>query len=81
MYVDNPGWRWHFYSGVAYESLGYVWALTGDTRYLRAGWVSHRRNLAIAPGLIGTTLADWWRANLRYMGWADQAGMLTDLPM
>lgn len=81
MYVDNPGWRWNYYSGVAYESLGYAWQLTGDLRYLRAGWRSHRRNLATGSGLIGTTLADWWRGNLRYMAWADRAGLLTDLPL
>ena len=81
MYVDNPGWRWNYYSGVAYESLGYVWSLTGQTRFLQLGWLAHRRCLT-STGLsqmTGTTLADWWRGNLRYMAWADQAGLLTDL--
>jgi hypothetical protein len=81
MYVDNPGWRWNYYSGVAYEALGEAWALTGDLRYLQAGWRSHRRNLVTQASLIGTTLADWWRGNLRYMAWADRAGLLTDLPV
>lgn len=81
MYVDNPGWRWNYYSGVAYEPLGYAWQLTGDVRYLQAGWRSHRHNLRTLDGLTGTVLADWWRGNLRYMHWADRAGLLTDLPV
>ena len=82
MYVDNPGWRWNYYSGVAYESLGYAWELTGDRRYLEAAWLAHRRGLTSRgmSMLTGTALADWWRGNLRYMYWADKAGLLTDLP-
>jgi len=86
VYVQAPDYRMSFYSGVAIESLGYVWQLTGDARYLQAGWVAHRHALG-AWGLrtmttfIGTTLADWWRGNLRYMYWADRAGMLTDVPV
>ena len=81
MYVDNPGWRWNYYSGVAYESLGYVWSLTGDLRYLQLGHLGHRRGLSSTgmSVLTGTTLADWWRGNLRYLYWADRAGVLTDL--
>ncbi|MCC7354987.1 MAG: hypothetical protein IT330_14680 [Anaerolineae bacterium] len=81
MYVDNPGWRWNYYSGVAYESLGYAWQLTGDKRYLETGWLAHRRGLTSRgmSMLTGTALADWWRGNLRYMYWADKAGLLTDL--
>lgn len=84
IYVTAPGFRWNYYSGVAFESLGYVWQLTGDQRYLEAVWLGHRHALgawgvgAMAT-LTGTTLADWWRGNLRYMYWADQAGLLRDL--
>jgi rhamnogalacturonyl hydrolase YesR len=83
MYVDAPGWRRNYSSGVAFESLGYVWELTGDRRYLEAGWVAHRRCLT-TTGLnlmTGTALADWWRGLLRYLAWADQAGVLTDLSL
>jgi len=86
IYVDAPGYRHNFYSGVALESLGYVSQLTGDLRYLRAGLVGHRVALGAfglrgVSSLIGTTLADWWRGNLRFMYWADKAGLLTDLPL
>jgi len=83
-YVAARGYRRSYYSGVAFESLGYVWHLTGDRRYLQAGWVGHRHALGSwglrgISSLTGTALADWWRGNLRYMYWADQAGLLTDL--
>jgi hypothetical protein len=70
-------------SGTGFESLGYAWHLTGESRYLQAGWVGHRHALGAwgirgMTSLTGTTLADWWRGNLRHMYWADQAGLLTD---
>ena len=81
-------------SGTGFESLGYAWHLTSESRYLQAGWVGHRHALGAwgvtgivhgtprwVTSLTGTTLADWWRGNLRYMYWADQAGLLTDLPV
>jgi hypothetical protein len=79
-YVDNPGWRWNYYSGVAYEPLGYAWKLSGDIRFLKLGWIPHRRcltNIGLSQ-MTGTALADWWRGNLRYLYWADKAGILTD---
>jgi hypothetical protein len=80
MSVDNYGWRWNYFSGVTFESLGYAWHLTGDRRYLQAGWLGHRWNLRqIPPALTGIGLADMWRGQLRYMYWADQAGMLKDM--
>ena len=84
-YVTAPGHRRDYYSGVEIESLGYVWELTGDIRYLEAGWLGHRYTLgAWGPGVVATSskavpLASPWRGNLRYMFWADKAGLLTDL--
>jgi hypothetical protein len=85
MYITVPGHRWNYYSGLEFESLGYVWELTGDTRYLEVGWLGHRRALGGWGLWAGTStrtlsLASPWRGNLRYMYWADQAGLLTDLP-
>jgi hypothetical protein len=79
-----PYRRWNYHSGVAFEGLGYVWELTGDTRYLRAGWLGHRSSLGAWPfrgppsaGDMALSIA--WRGNLRYMYWAEQAGLLRDL--
>ncbi|MCC7354986.1 MAG: hypothetical protein IT330_14675 [Anaerolineae bacterium] len=81
MYVTRPGYRWNYYLGSAIESLGYVWQLTGNQRYLQDGWLAHRQNFANSrsPSLTGAVLAYSWRGNLRYMYWADRAGLLTDL--
>jgi len=84
VYVTVPFRRWNYYSGLSFESLGYLWELTGDVRYLRLGWLAHRQQLgAWGPqGPISfktASLASAWRGNLRYMHWADQAGLLTDL--
>jgi hypothetical protein len=84
VYVTVPFRRWNYYSGLSFESLGYLWELTGDERYLRLGWLAHRHELGAwgASGPIPfrtASLASAWRGNLRYMHWADQAGLLTDL--
>jgi hypothetical protein len=81
MYIDAPGHRWNYYSGVAFEGLGYAWQLSGDERYLRAGWHGHRRSLrnACLSGLNGAALADLLRGQLRYLYWAERAGRLADL--
>jgi len=82
IYVDAPGYRWNYYSGVAFEALGYAWALTDDLRYLRAARLAHRRALARdrRRPLNGAGLADLWRGTLRYLYWAERAGLLADLP-
>jgi rhamnogalacturonyl hydrolase YesR len=77
-YINAPGYRWNYACGVIIESLGYVWGLTGDQRYLELGWNSFKTEMAVtAP--TGTTLVDSWRGLLRYMYWSDRVGFLTDL--
>ena len=77
-YINAPGYRWNYACGVIIESLGYVWGLTGDQRYLDLGWNSFKTEMAVTSP-TGTTLADSWRGLLRYMYWSDRAGFLTDL--
>jgi hypothetical protein len=84
IYVTAPGYRWNYYSGVEIEALGDVWELTGEIKYLEAGWLAHRHALGawglhIAASPRTLSLASPWRGNLRYMYWADRAGLLTDL--
>jgi len=86
MIGSAPSYRQPFYGGVVWESLGYVWQLTGDDKYLRAAWFAHchalgTRGLRGDGSETGTALANRWRANLRYMFWADKAGLLEDIPI
>jgi hypothetical protein len=77
-HINARGYRWNYACGLIIESLGYVWGLTGDQRYLVLGWNSFKVEMAVnAP--TGTTLADSWRGLLRYIYWSDRAGFLTDL--
>jgi hypothetical protein len=84
IYITDPkyGYRWSHYFGTDIESLGYVWELTGDVRYLEAGRVTHRHNMGDRwlSAFSARAFAYTWRGNLRYMAWADKAGMLVDLP-
>ena len=77
-YINAPGYRMNYVSGVIIESLGIVYELSGNQRYLELGWTSFKAEMAISKP-TGTNIASSWRGLLRYMYWSDRAGFLTDL--
>lgn len=77
-YINAPGYRWNYYATCITEGLGYVWNLTKDERILKIGERSLYKTLSSTTA-TGTSIAESWRGMLRYMYWADKAGILRDL--
>lgn len=77
-YINAPGYRWNYYATCIIEALGYIWNLCGDKEILEVGRRSLYRALSTMTG-NGTMIAESWRGMLRYMYWAEKAGMLKDI--
>lgn len=82
MYIDAPDYRWSYYSGLTREPFGYAYHLTGEVIFLKAAL--HRANRwfwATDPGrgpANGNHISAW-RGHMRFLYWADRAGLLKDL--
>lgn len=77
-YINAPKYRWNYYGTFIIEALGYIWNLTSDNRYLDIGKRLLYNSLKNTQA-TGSALAGNWRGTLRYMYWADRAGVLKDL--
>jgi hypothetical protein len=82
IYVDAPEYRWSYYAGIVREPFGYAYHLTGDKRYLLACLHRPERwfwaTSHTGGGANGNHISQW-RGHLRFLYWADRAGLLDDL--
>ena len=92
----DPGYRRSRYGGDLRESFGYAYHLTGDTRYIEMGLRDNQWKFGLdclrgswsfgitqdlrLVMVFGSSLAADYRGNLRFLYWADRAGLLKDLP-
>ena len=81
IYLTRYDYRWSQRSGLVREALACLFQATGDPTYLRAGLLGGARWYPAAGRARVTSeeIAEW-RGHLPFLGCAERAGLLEDLP-